>query len=52
MSLPLPEKQSKGLKPGDQPHVDPLAQTIARWRWALVTPLDEQTARRIGGGIF
>jgi len=38
--------------PGDRPHIDPLAQTIAKWRWQPVEPLDEPTARKIGGAYF
>jgi len=29
--------------------IDPLAEIIGRWRWKPVEPLDEETARRVGG---
>lgn len=37
---------------GSSPYIDPLTEIIAKWRWRPVTPLDEPSARRVGGAYF
>lgn len=42
----------KPSSPTSADYIDPLNQIIAKWRWKPVAPLDEKTARKIGGAFF